>query len=254
METMQQTLNLVAQILQQQQVNRQMALDEQIMKQQELMSRNMVVLRILKMMAEDDPEAFLESFEQATMATGLDKSSWAAKVRVLLVGPIQAAYRAPSCLAAQDYDHVKEQILYSLDITPENYQQMFCARKKKEDKTPWVLLQKLTDLQERWIQPTRAAWEEIMDAFLLEQFLVDLEQNTQRWVRRHHPKTSQEALQLAEGFDCAQNEIPQDKPGTLMSTKPNKRRGDQEGRTPTQVLLSGSTCFHCGKKGHFSQE
>lgn len=56
---------------------------------------------------------------------------------------------------------------------------MFYCKKKKEDKAPRVLLQKLRDLQERWIQSTRASREEIMEAFLLQQFLVDLEENIQ---------------------------------------------------------------------------
>ncbi|KYO42352.1 hypothetical protein Y1Q_0022208 [Alligator mississippiensis] len=112
------------------------------------MSQNLVDLRILKMMADDDPKAVLESFKWAVVAGGLDKSRWAVKLGVRLVGPAQAACREWSCLAAQDYDHVKEQILYHLDITTEHYCQMFHAQKKKEDKTPRVLFQKLADLQE----------------------------------------------------------------------------------------------------------
>lgn len=53
------------------------------------------------------------------MAAGLNKSRWAAELGVLLVGPAQAAYRALSQIEAQDYDQVKEQILYRLDITLE---------------------------------------------------------------------------------------------------------------------------------------
>ncbi|KYO29049.1 hypothetical protein Y1Q_0009858 [Alligator mississippiensis] len=209
MEPVQQTLYLVAQILQQQQqANRQMALDEQLLKQQEVMSRYMVDVRIPKMTADDDPKPFLESFKWAVKAADPDKSKWAAKVGVFLVGPVQAAYRALSRLAAQDYDQVKEQILYHLDITPEHYLQMLHAWKKKEDRAPQVLLQKLTDLLEWWIQPARASREDIVDTFLLEQFLVDLEENTQRWVQQHRPKMAQEVLHLAEDFDCAQSETP----------------------------------------------
>lgn len=124
-----------------------------------------------------------------------------------------------------------------------------------EDKPFQVLLQKLTDIQGRWIQLAQASPEEIMDAFLLEQFLIDLEENTHRWVQQHHPKTLQEALQLAEDFDCAQNETPRekgDKLGASVSTRSSERQGDREGRMPSQVPLLGSTCFHCRKRGHFA--
>ncbi|KYO45949.1 hypothetical protein Y1Q_0021558 [Alligator mississippiensis] len=84
MEAMQQTLNLVVQILhkQQQQADRRMALDKQMMKQQELTTQNVVHLRILKMMAEDDLETFLESFEWTVMAVGTDKSRQKIQVTV----------------------------------------------------------------------------------------------------------------------------------------------------------------------------
>lgn len=48
-----------------------------------MVSRNLVDLRILKMMAVDDPEVFLESFERVTVAAVLDKIKWAVKIGVL---------------------------------------------------------------------------------------------------------------------------------------------------------------------------
>lgn len=46
----------------------------------------------------------------------------------------------------------------------------------------------------------------ICDQILLEQFLLDLDENTQRWVRCHHPESLVEALRLEENFDSAQGE------------------------------------------------
>lgn len=83
------------------------------------------------MTSEDNPKAFLESFERAAMTTGLDKSKWAVKVGVLLVGLVQVAYQALSQLKAQDYDTMKEQILYCLDITSEWYSQLLHGRRGK---------------------------------------------------------------------------------------------------------------------------
>lgn len=65
-----------------------------------------------------------------------------------------------------------------------------------------------------------------MDAFLLGQFLMDLEENTQMWVQQHCPKALQEALQLAEDFDSRQNKTPWEKgnrPGASVSTRPSER-------------------------------
>lgn len=75
---------------------------------------------------------------------------------------------------------MKKEILYHLGITPEGYLQLFQAHKKKKDKSPRVLLQKLTDLWDRWIRSAVMSREKIIDTILLQQFLRDLEENTQR--------------------------------------------------------------------------
>lgn len=63
-EALQQILGLVAQILQQQQGARQMALDldEELMKQQEMIQCNLIDFWVPKMMLGDGPEAFFREF------------------------------------------------------------------------------------------------------------------------------------------------------------------------------------------------
>lgn len=71
--------------------------------------------------------------------------------------------------------------------------------------------------------------EEIIDAILPLKFLVDLEENMQRWVHCHHLKMSRKALWLVEDFDCAQREMPcerADEAGTTLNTKPADWWGD----------------------------
>lgn len=49
----------------------------------------------------------------------------------MLVGQGQAAYHNISHLEALNYDQVKEEILYQLDVTLESYRQLFRAPQKK---------------------------------------------------------------------------------------------------------------------------
>lgn len=56
------------------------------------------------------------------------------------------------------------------------------------------------------------AKEKILDMLLLEQFLVDMEESTQRWLKRHQLKFSNNALRLAEDFVVAEGEVYQEKP------------------------------------------
>lgn len=74
-------------------------------------------------------------------------------------------------------------ILYRLEISPETYHQKFRAKKKVELR-PRLLAQSLRDLVECCLHPEERTMVEITDLIVLEQFLVDLGDQIQRWVRR----------------------------------------------------------------------
>uniref|UniRef100_A0A7M4EX56 SCAN box domain-containing protein n=1 Tax=Crocodylus porosus TaxID=8502 RepID=A0A7M4EX56_CROPO len=83
----------------------------------------------------------------------------------------QPAYTATMQDESMDHDKVKREILYQLHINPETYLQAFRAKKKREEKDPRALFSK-TD---------------ICNKILLEQFLTNLNEETQSWVQYHHP-------------------------------------------------------------------
>uniref|UniRef100_A0A7M4FVI7 SCAN box domain-containing protein n=1 Tax=Crocodylus porosus TaxID=8502 RepID=A0A7M4FVI7_CROPO len=195
------------------------------------------------MTREDDPEAFLEIFERAALAAGLEKAKWAGQLGTLLIGQAQAAYRAISRTDAMDYDKVKGEILLRLDITPERRRQAFREREASEVRSPRILWQTLADLLARWLRPEVASKEQIVDQILMEQFINDLEEETRKWVRCHCPASSREALQWAEQFDAAQGERRKAKGerGTdLASRRVGEGRGNRkasaQGFSPVPVL------------------
>ncbi|KYO27760.1 hypothetical protein Y1Q_0005305 [Alligator mississippiensis] len=85
------------------------------------------------MTKDDDPEAYIEAFEQTAIQTGLDRSQWGHQLGVLVIDEAQAAYRALSREEAQDYEAVKAAILYWLEISPKTYRQAFRACKLREN-------------------------------------------------------------------------------------------------------------------------
>uniref|UniRef100_A0A7M4E7Q3 SCAN box domain-containing protein n=1 Tax=Crocodylus porosus TaxID=8502 RepID=A0A7M4E7Q3_CROPO len=101
-------------------------------------------------------------------------------------------------------ERVKAEILQRLDITPEKHRQAFRGNKTKGEKSPKMLWHSLRDEMMKWLRPAETTKEEICDQVLLEQFLMDLEDDTQQWVRCHGPTTSLQALQLAEQYTAAQ--------------------------------------------------
>lgn len=82
---------------------------------------------------------------------------------MLLIGRAQVEYCSIMRLDTQDYYKIKNEILLRLDITPERQQQFFYMKKKKEDRSPRVLWQHLTDLIEKWLKSATAVKEEICD-------------------------------------------------------------------------------------------
>lgn len=58
------------------------------------------------MTKEDDSVAFLEAFEMAAVVTGLERSKWASKLGLLLVGQAQPAYWAMPQKEDLDYEKI----------------------------------------------------------------------------------------------------------------------------------------------------
>ncbi|KYO27627.1 hypothetical protein Y1Q_0005195 [Alligator mississippiensis] len=102
-----------------------------------------------KMMKDDDPEAYIEAFERHALRTGLPQDYWASQLGALVVGKVQAAYRAVPRDEARNYERVKQTILYRLEISPDHYRHLFRDRKGPDERRPWVLLQLLRDLLDK---------------------------------------------------------------------------------------------------------
>uniref|UniRef100_A0A7M4EUD6 CCHC-type domain-containing protein n=1 Tax=Crocodylus porosus TaxID=8502 RepID=A0A7M4EUD6_CROPO len=148
---------------------------------------------------------------------------------------IMSAYRAMTRGDALDYDKVKAEILRRLDITPERHQQAFRERKSSEGRTPCILWQNLADLLNKWLRPEATLKKESCDQILLEQFITDLEEDTQKWVRCHCPTSSREALSKGtKGQETATRRCSENKAG--------RRDGPQ-----------GLTCFSCRRRGHLAK-
>uniref|UniRef100_A0A7M4FRQ8 SCAN box domain-containing protein n=1 Tax=Crocodylus porosus TaxID=8502 RepID=A0A7M4FRQ8_CROPO len=110
----------------------------------------------------------------------------------------------------------------------DRHRQAFRGRKPREARAPCILWQSLGDLMNKWLRPEAVSKEDICDQILLEQFLTDLDEDTQKWVRCHCPTSSQEALQVAEQFDMAQGDLCRDK-GMKVQDRNAKRDKESKG-------------------------
>ncbi|KYO35186.1 hypothetical protein Y1Q_0001065 [Alligator mississippiensis] len=154
------------------------------------------------MTREDNPEVYIEAFERTAIQTGLDHSQWGHQLGALVIDRVQATYWALSRKDARDYDAVKAAILYRLEISLESYRQVFQAWKPKEAKWSSGLLQSLQDVLNKWLPVRRFNQEGVMDQVLLEQFLWDLEEDTQGWMDASGSALGAVLLQRCGGEKC----------------------------------------------------
>uniref|UniRef100_A0A7M4E5V7 SCAN box domain-containing protein n=1 Tax=Crocodylus porosus TaxID=8502 RepID=A0A7M4E5V7_CROPO len=145
-----------------------------------------------------------------------------------------------------DYDKVKSEILRRLDITPERHHQAFRREKSGEARAPRILWQHLADELDKWLRPESASKEEICGQVLMEQFMSDLDEDTQRWVKCRCPVSSREALRLAEQFDMAQGDR---RKSSGTKGKVSTARQDKESRGNRRGSPTSLTCFLCRRKG-----
>ncbi|KYO26069.1 hypothetical protein Y1Q_0003828 [Alligator mississippiensis] len=150
-----QNLQVLAQILDSQQ--------QMMGRQQDWFRHGLASIKMPKMTKDDDPEAYIEAFEQHAFMTGLDQRYWASQLAALVFGKAQAAYRALLREDARDYELVKQAILYRLEINPEHYRRLFRAKKGSDERRPRVLLQLLRDLLDKWVSPAGQDQEALAD-------------------------------------------------------------------------------------------
>lgn len=79
------------------------------------------VVKVQKMMPDDDPEAFLNTFECTPTATGWAQDQWAAVLIPCLIGPAQQAVDTLSPTNLTDYARVRAAILQTLNLSPKAY-------------------------------------------------------------------------------------------------------------------------------------
>ncbi|KAG6922969.1 hypothetical protein G0U57_000321, partial [Chelydra serpentina] len=76
-------------------------------------------IRLTKMGLNDDPKAFLVTFERVALVAGWAPDQWATILAPYLTGTAQTVYRGLATDAARDYPRVKAATLDALDISPE---------------------------------------------------------------------------------------------------------------------------------------
>nr|XP_025035341.1 uncharacterized protein LOC112544063 [Pelodiscus sinensis] len=171
-------------------------------------------IRLTKLGPDDDPEAFLVTFERVATAAKWPPEHWATLLAPYLSGPAQLAYRGMSANDALCYFKVKEAILDQLGVTPETHRRRVRGAKYDPRERPRAVAQRVKEAGMRWLEPEAKTGVQVADLVILEQYVRILPAEGQQWVRRHLPETPDEAVTLMEHYLAAEGPVGKEATGT----------------------------------------
>lgn len=171
---------------------------------------------LTKLTAEDDVEAFLETFERTAEADQWPRDQWAYLVGPYLTGPTQVAVKALTKDDATNYKVVKAAVLDRYEINPETARQKFRSVTWGPSMRPQELVATLRDAALRWLRPTMEDGRRIIEAVVLEQLLLIMPPRARHWVACSKPPDLKLATTLWDNFLAA--EAPEKREGPCLGS------------------------------------
>ncbi|XP_071066471.1 zinc finger protein 232-like isoform X2 [Dasypus novemcinctus] len=121
------------------------------------------------------------------------------------------------------------------------FRQRFRQLCYQETPGPREALSRLRVLCREWLRPERHTKEQILELLVLEQFLTILPEKFQSWVRRHHPKSGEEAVTMLENLEKGLDEPGLQVPGPARGS--TQEEPWEEKATPGAAQEAASIWF-----------
>ncbi|XP_075770535.1 zinc finger protein 394-like isoform X4 [Pelodiscus sinensis] len=157
-------------------------------------------IQLTKMGPQDDPEAFLTTFERVAAAARWPEDQWATLLAPYLTGLAQLAYWSLSAKDALHFFKMKEAVLDQLGVTPDTCRQRFRQERFGPQERPRAVAQRLREWARKWIEPDQKTAGQVMEIIILEQFINILLREGQKWVKQNQSTTVNEAVYLMEAY------------------------------------------------------
>ncbi|XP_078232867.1 uncharacterized protein LOC144583267 [Pogona vitticeps] len=157
-------------------------------------------VKLQKMGPQDDPAAFLHTFERIAISAQWPKDQWALILTPYLTGLPQEIVDTLDPEDAGDYDVVRTAILNTLNLNEEAYRRKFRGLKLKPGLHPRTLAQKLRVNATRWIQPKGKTAEQVVEIVIMEQLISTLNSGARNWVIKNKPSNLEGAVTLLEDY------------------------------------------------------
>ncbi|XP_058851963.1 uncharacterized protein LOC131699403 isoform X2 [Acipenser ruthenus] len=149
---------------------------------------------VLKMTAEDDPEAYLVAFER--LAT---TASWPWEFSASHLGPCLIGGGGSGSIPGTE-QHGRHQLRPG-EAGHSPSSQHHREYQRSPDTHPRVVVERLCDHMVHWLTPAKKTNLQMGEAVVVEQFYHVVGTETQAWIRRHNPDTLEKVVKLAEDFE-----------------------------------------------------
>lgn len=236
----------------------------------------------------DQLDSYIKRFERHAIRRGWAKEDWAGELGALLKGEALDTYTWLPPSQAEDYDALKASLMTSFNLTEEGYEREFKYMLPKTAETFRNYLARLDHAFDSWITLSGIdkSYDELKALIVRQQLVSQCNSDLQVFIREKHPKSTDEALNLAERYRearrttaqklCRQPRTPgqtkfryetsgdastgytQGKPGMLPTSQDspagksglsnqNQNNGSSRGMEQQKADRS---CYNCGRKGH----
>lgn len=215
----------------------------------------------------DDMDQYLLHFERVATMHGWAKDTWASRLVPLLQGAARETFLQLTPEDAKNYEEVKKALLFRFRRDADYFRRQFRSMRKEPAENFTSFIKRLKQTLFRWFclaNIDQKKPEQVVDAFVLEQFITTLNPELAIFVRERKAVTPEQAAIVADDRVLARQSVRDDRAGPSQDGKRPRRTGD---RSPEPNKSGGSTgkpksdlktkeiiCFQCKQPGHIRRD
>lgn len=212
----------------------------------------------------DNLDSFMERFERVAKVQNWPAEMWAINLGSLLTGRALELYAGLPPPEAADYSALKRALLNCYNLTEEGYRDKFRSCKQEEGESVRQFIARLRRYLERWIEMSSIdrSYKGVLDLLIKEQFLHCVPQDLSIFVKERAPKSLEEMTRMAEQYkqahrantDMAETTRGMTEKALTLDAVKRCSRCKRTGHLTNECRFQPSSCFLCGKVGHYAKD
>lgn len=174
----------------------------------------------------DDMDQYLLHFEPVATMHKWARDTWASRLIPLLQGSARETFLQLTPDDAANYETVKAALLFRFRRDADYFRRQFRSMKKEPSENFASFVRRLKQTLSRWFYLAKVDEkkpEQVIDAFVLEQLVTNLNPELAVFVREHKATTPEEAASVADDRLLARRSVHDDRAGQSHDGKRQKQ-------------------------------